>query len=1304
MLQRIVLAAALLVFLPRLAAAQNVVRPRIAGPVDESQLTLLRGNTHPLARPQNDQGAAADSQPIRRMLLLLQRSPEQETALRSLLDEQQSSASPNYHQWLTPQQFGQQFGPADADVQAVTSWLQSHGFQVAGVSAGKTVIEFSGNAGQVRNAFHTEMHRYVANGQEHLANASDPQIPTALAAVVAGPVSLNNFPKKALNHVAGVFRKAKATGQVTPVFTFSNGTFCGPNPCNALGPGDFDKIYNVPSAFNGSGQTIAIVGDSEICTATSPDFMASVANGGCNSVDDVATFRSLFGLTAKSPNVILDGPDPGFNGDETEGDLDVQWSGAVAENATIDFVIAEDTEATFGTDLAAEYVVDNNLAPVVSESFGACEASLGTDGNNFESTLWEQAAAQGITAIVSAGDSGSDACDDPNTFPNFASSGNWVNGIASTPFNVALGGTDFDVTVPSTSGYQGTYWGPNTTVGGIADISAKSYIPETTWNDTCAQSLTGALTGCNPLTNENFLSIVAGGGGQSNCTQETANGDCTAFYAKPTWQGGPYVTGQASTDGSRDLPDVSLFAADGFISNSFYVICESDLDPGNAQCNLSTTGNPDIFDFVGVGGTSSAAPTFAGMMALVNQNMAQNHPGLSARQGNGNYVLYKLASNQSTSGLSCNSTTGPNPSCTFNDITRGNNSVPCAAKTFGCSNQGSTAPYGVLEEANDDGAPTGTLAFNTGTGFDLATGLGTVNATNLVTNWATAVGGFMGTTTTLCLSPAATTESTCVPAPITITHGSTVWVNAKVTPSTGSLPNSTSTAPENVALIGTFTGGTPGCSVAGCNTSGVDHFTSNNYVVSNDDFYPLTGGTVSGATTTGLVGGTYTVSAHYTGDGTNGASDSTPGISVTVTPEASTTTLTSEVYNLSTGLAGSEDTAYYGDAILLRADVKGSSSGQETATGSVTLSDNAASLGAFPLNTEGYTEDQTASNVDGVFTPPLAVGTHDLTASYSGDPSYGASSTSSTLVLNVEKAPTTTTVTSTPSGGNFVLTAVVDTQSSSGLSSGGSSGNAPSGTVTFFLNGTQVGSPVNLPSGVSGAAAGEDLNGFVEAQTTPLDIPSSSGGTVTATYSGDGNYTGSTSAGLSVGPTFSLVPGGGTITIASPGLSGGQVIDVSAVGGFTGTVTLTCAVTPTNLSDPPTCSFNTTAIVLTSTVTSGQSTVTVHTTAASGLPEPSSRPPSNTPWLLVNEVAAMLAGFFLLGMAGRKRRGMALLVVVLVAVVIAAANGCGGGNSSGSSNEGGTSGGTTASGYTVTVTATPSSGTPQQTTIPVSVE
>src|ERR1700674_74781 len=275
------------------AQQKSRVPARVTDTVDDTNRTVLHGNVHPKARAEFDRGAVADSQPVTRILLVLQRSAEQEAALRQLMEEQQSKNSPNYHAWLTPEQFGKQYGPADADVQAVTDWLTSHGFQNVKVTKGKTVVEFSGNAGQVRKAFATEIHKYNVNGEEHFANASDPQIPAALAPVVRGIRSLHNFHPKPQTRNLGSFRRTES-GEIRPLFTYtdSNGQFFG------LGPADFAKIYNIttPVATAGAGQSIAIVGQSNI------------------NLQDVTDFRAMFGLpayTAGQLNVILNGPDPG---------------------------------------------------------------------------------------------------------------------------------------------------------------------------------------------------------------------------------------------------------------------------------------------------------------------------------------------------------------------------------------------------------------------------------------------------------------------------------------------------------------------------------------------------------------------------------------------------------------------------------------------------------------------------------------------------------------------------------------------------------------------------------------------------------------------------------------------------------------------------------------------------------------------------------------------------------------------------------------------------------------------------------
>jgi subtilase family serine protease len=661
------------------AQTANVRSTRVTQAVDENNLITLHGNTHPMAQSKYDQGPAPDALPMDRMLMVLQRSSDQQMALKAFMDEQHAKSSPNFHQWLTPEQFGQQFGVSDADIQTVTGWLQTHGFQVNNVATGKMLIEFSGTAGQIKEAFHTQIHKYLVNGEAHWANASDPQIPAALAPVIKGVNTMHNFKKKPMIHAGKPLHLQDYSGKGTPQFTVSNcninPNFSNPifnNTCFGLSPADFATIYNIPSTFhgsnlNGTGQTVAVIGDSDICTG-------APLPAGCVA-DDVVAFRTLFGLSGNNTQIYVDGVDPGLNGDELEGILDVEWVGAIAPSAKVLFVIAGDTESSAGIDLAAQRVVDNNLAGVMTESFGECEQALSNSENSFYATLWEQAAAQGITVILATGDSGSAGCDSSNSESD-AVNGAAVSGFASTPYAVAVGGTDFDY---SATGYPSTYWNASSS----SNSSAKSYIPETSWDDSCGQSqptLSPAInSNCVNLTalqKTYLLNISGGGGGQSDCAF-VSGGECFG-YITPPWQVGVGVP----TGGFRYIPDLSLFAAVGDVSNSFYVVCESDQVAPSPSCTGSN------FSFLPVGGTSASAQAFGGIMALVNQAMAET--GNSPRQGNANYALYPLFAAQTNANLNCNSSlftpgTPLSTGCTFRDITKGTNTVFCAPGSQNCN-------------------------------------------------------------------------------------------------------------------------------------------------------------------------------------------------------------------------------------------------------------------------------------------------------------------------------------------------------------------------------------------------------------------------------------------------------------------------------------------------------------------------------------------------------------------------------------------------------------------------------------------
>ena len=837
-------------------------------------------------------------------------------------------------------------------------------------------------------------------------------------------------------------------------------------PAYGLTPYDFATIYNVlplwnaSTAIDGTGQTIAIVGQTDINPA------------------DFVNFRKLFGLplgNTATPtgtqylNIIYNGPNPGVTTDEGEADIDTQWSGAVAKGATIDYVVSEGTEVTQGTDLSAIYIVDNNLAPVMSYSYGQCELFLGTSGNAFYRTLWQQAAAEGITVLVSAGDSGSSGCDTAGV--TGASDGLAVNGLGSTPYNISVGGTDFYMPNGGTA-----FW--NATNNATTEASAKGYIPETPWNETCTNSVftSGTFAGqtseqvCNSETavSDSLLSVVGGGGGLSGCTQSngSSSSSCRGGYSKPAWQTGLGVP----ADSARDTPDVSLFASAGFFG-AFYIVCQQSANADGQPCNVAAP----AYDFAGYGGTSVSSPAFAGILSLINQKTG-------SRQGNANYVLYNLASQQNKAGTACSAITGtPAAGCVFNDVATDTISMPCLKGTPNCTVTNPSDHYGVLS------------GYSASAGYDLASGLGSVNATNLVNDWSNA--DFVATSTTLTLSPS------------TITHGSSVSANVKVTSAAG----------------------TPTGSVS------INALASNGSVQSGT----LQGGSYS-ASLGNFPGGTYSVQAHYAGDGTFAPSDSNPQ-TLTVTPEASTTTLQALLYNPSTGTtttANSGASFPYGGYVLLRAVVAGVS-GQGSATGDILLTDSGTPVddGTFRLNSTSNTEDQTRS---------LSPGTHVLVASYFGDASFNPS-TSSPVVVTITKGQTASTLQATPSVLSAASTLTVTAQvNARGFGTGGQQGfgaSAPTGLVSFSSGGVTLGSALLLQNiyPVSSTDSG----------TVTLAIPASllpvGSNDITFTYSGDSNYAASTSSGAFVTVTGSTqATSTTTLRLSSATVTPGQSYRFSA--------------------------------------------------------------------------------------------------------------------------------------------------------------
>jgi subtilase family serine protease len=1002
---------------------------RLPDVIDERNLITLKGNVPFEARSQNDRGEAPGSLRMDRMILVLKRSDAQEKSLEAAIQAMHDPKSPQYHKWLTPAQFGKLYGPSDADVAKIVQWLSGHGFQVNRVAQGRGSIEFSGTASAVTEAFHTQIHSYVVNGEQHYANASNPQIPAALSPVVAGVLSLHNFVKQSSARILGSAQAAagktlagKNQAQHSKselVYTpkYSNGG------TNYVGPGDLWTIYNSAplitassSPIDGAGETIAIVGRSDV------------------SLDDITGFRSTLLPSPYASIVpftqINNGPDPGISGgDALEQTLDVEYSSAMAPNAQIDLVVSESTNSTDGVDLSAQYIVDNNLAPVMSTSYGACEAAMGT-GNSFYNSLWEQAAAQGITAMVSSGDNGSAGCDlvgpsGSDSIGYVADEGLEVSGLASTPYNVAVGGNEF-------TDDSSTYWNSTSTSTPAPYTSALSYVPEEVWNESCSPLVCGNAG----------ADIAAGSGGASGCFTPTLDADgniiaCSGGYAAPDWQVG--VAG-LPTDQKRHLPDVSLTAA----GHDGYMICFE--------------GSCDYGGFYVVGGTSASSPSFAGIMALVNEKTG-------SRQGQANYTLYKLAGSQfgtnaapnTTELAACNATNGntTDPSCIFHDVTTGTNAVPCDGGTLNC-NSTTVGVYGALTD------------FAAGTGYDSATGLGSVNAANLVNHWNDVT--LSATATSLTLGAA------------TSTFGSPVAITVAVKPQSGSgVPTG------SVALVTDST--LPGASGAGVLT--------------------LTNGSYSG-TISSLPGGTYDASARYSGDESFATSTSSSS-KITVNPAASSVTLGITGYDPITNAAITGSTIPYGSIVGASVQLNGIT-GQLAPSGSVSFFN-----GSNKLTTVISAGDGEASYSSSGY----AIGTYSWTAAYAGNTNYtGATSPATAFAVGI--AATKLKLISSSSfvvGTNTAtLTAIVVDDSL--LAN-------PGGSVTFAVNGTAAGT-------VAVTAYTDPSTGASEASATftlPASLLAAGSNTLTASYSGDSNYAGSTSSSLFIG--YSATAAVNTITFSA---------------------------------------------------------------------------------------------------------------------------------------------------------------------------
>ncbi len=1005
------------------------VVPLINQPINDSVRVPLRGSVHPLAVSRFDRGAVEESLPTGRLLLLLRRSLAQEEELRDFIEAAHTPGSPQFRKWLTPEEFGRLYGPADSDMAAVRAWLESHGLAVENVHAGRLALEFSGTAAQIRSAFHTEIHRYAVNGETHLANATEAAVPAALVPVIAGVSALSDFHAKPQVRLLGNATFNAKTHEATPLWTYPSGSAVS----YALAPGDFATQYDINSVYkggiNGTGQSIAIISESNV------------------DLSLVQAYQALFGIPANLPQVVVDGTDPGQNDAATEAYLDIEIAGSVAPGAKIMLYTSGGTAMTDGLALAALRAVEDDQAGIISTSYAACELYLGQSGNAFWNALWQQAAAQGQTAFVSAGDAGSAGCDDFNV-QTTAFAGLQVNGIASTPYDVAVGGTDFYY-----SQYAGTasaitaqlngYWSAATT---SQAVSLKQIVPEQSWNNFFGFNLLG---GGKPSSLPS-QTILAGGGGVSSVAY-FPTGTVGQGYPKPAWQSGKGVP----ADKVRDLPDLSLFAANGN-NSSFYPVCAQ---PGDcSSANLNSSGAVLI---TGVGGTSASSPAMAGIQALVNQSA-----GVWA--GQANFIYYPLAARQPG---------------VFRDITSGGNQVLCNAGTFNCvQGQTSSNSGGFLIESG----------YPSGAGYDLASGLGSVDVANLIKYWKSVTR--TATTTTLSVNPAS------------FIHGKITTVASSVSASGG--------------------GGTPTGSVSLTGNDGITHYTGLSA-------YSLNGGAVYGQLDN-LPGGTYQLTAAYGGDGIFAASKSSP-VTVTVTPENNTLSVSGWAWNpydmymypLSSGI-----TVPYGAEIFLDAQPMSTNAtlaNQPTpATGTVIFSDKlgtAVTTSTQPLNAGGVAEWST-----GTFAP----GNHVVSESYSGDPSYNASNVASAATFTV--IPGSTSLTIAPLVRTVAAGASVaaDLQLATGYMP--LYGNPPGGTVTVKL-GSQSQTVPWQAFGATGNASLAAVVTFANVASGILPL--------TASYGGDANWLGSSANGGTVVALSSKLTATVVLTSSSTAPAPGQSISLS---------------------------------------------------------------------------------------------------------------------------------------------------------------
>ena len=987
------------------AEFRTAPRSLITQGIDRGRVVTAQGAVHHEAAAAQDLGARDPSALLEHIQLVLQRPTERQAAFDAEVIALHQVGDPSYHQWLTPEVVGAEFGPSASDIATLTNYLQSEGFTVGNVGKSGMYVDFSGTVGQVEQSFHTEIHNLrLATGEERYGAVSDAQLPEALTPLVVGFTPISDITPHPL------------VVPVRPRGQSSNEGGSQPRPSDTeggsyyVGAQDFYTIYNElpltqPPTVTGSGITVALLEQTDINTG------------------DVTTFRTMMGVTPATPTLtVMHGAgsvsctDPGTTSDEIEAVLDTEWAGTTAPGATLLFMSCSSVQ------LSAEAVVENNLATVMSLSYGLTEVGYKSQ-NKLYSDLWEEAAAQGQTVVVSAGDAGSANTADQNQ--SIASHGLAVNAFASSPYNVAAGGTDFQDSYNQDEGDSSftpaRYWNPS---NGPNYSSALSYVPETTWNNTCASSIlsyyyeNGNLDPnalCDDATyGPDFLATGGAGGGVS------------IWQSRPTWQNGTVYglnVAPISTYTNRLLPDISLFAA---VNNPWgHALDFYQSDDGGLRL---------------AGGTSFVAPQLAGIFALIAQNTGE-------RLGQPNFVLYNMAGVEFgtasyTAGSTCNgsgatsnegtTTSSPASTCIFYDTQTGNNSQACSTGSTNCYTE--TGNYGILSTSTTAAQ----VAYPAAQGYDLATGIGSVNIANLVNNWQTAAAG--GITFTPTVTVTATSASYTYGSPSAITYTATVSATAS---DPGSFPTGSVTF-----------SGSPTISTIG-----------NDALIESSSC--KSGGTCKESTTQSytppgnLAVGTYTVTGAYLTTNENYASGSgTTGL--TVNKQAPTVAVSAVTIGFGTATANFTATiSYVGSGAAptggLTFSVDSGTAVTATCTGS-----------SSPL-TCTYTNYNTST---------LSAGTHTLTATSVADGNYATASASNTLKV----LPLPTIMFSVPNHHTMDTSFTVSASSNS------------SGAITYSL--------VSGPAMISGASVTlTGAAGTVMLMASQAQSSSYAAGTQTASFS-----------------------------------------------------------------------------------------------------------------------------------------------------------------------------------------------------------